>query len=450
MLLATMCAGMFLVLLDVTVVNVALPSITAALGAGAGGAQWVVDSYAVVIAALLLAGGAAGDRFGHRRAVLVGFAVFGAASAGCALATTVGALVAGRAAQGVGAALLLPGTLAVLTEAYPDPARRARALGTWAAVSSLALPAGPLLGGILVTAGGPPLVFAVGVPVAAVAFVAVLAVVPPSRPDRHRPLAGAASALTAIALGGSVAAVIGFAHDGPGTGPVVAAAAALAAGVALVRHERRAAAPLLPPELLTDPRSVGPTLTAATMNLVLNGSLFVLTLFLQRVQHRDPLTAGAALLPMFAPLVVLAPVAGRLTGRYGPRVPLLAGAVAAGCGAAGLALVQVDSPYPVLLVPLLGLGIGGGLCTTPVVTAALAAAPAGRAGLAGGLNNAARQAGTAVGVVVFGGVAAATAPPVTFVAGLHVLAVIGGAAWAVVLVLVRYTIGVPGPRPHAR
>ncbi len=186
MLLATMCAGMFLVLLDVTVVNVALPSITAGLGAGAGGAQWVVDSYAVVIAALLLAGGAAGDRFGHRRTVLAGLGVFGAASAACALAPTVDVLVAARAAQGVGAALLLPGSLAVITEAYPDPAGRARALGTWAAVSSLALPAGPLLGGVLVTAGGWPLVFAVAVPVVVVAIVAVLLVVPPSRPDRQR------------------------------------------------------------------------------------------------------------------------------------------------------------------------------------------------------------------------------------------------------------------------
>lgn len=348
----------------------------------------------------------------------------------------------------MGAALLLPASLAVITEAFPDPARRARALGTWAAVSSLALPAGPLLGGVLVTAGGWPLVFAVVVPVVVVAFGAVLLAVPPSRPDRHRRLAGVASALAAITLGGTVAAVIGFAHDGPGIGPFTAAAAAVVAGIVLVRHERHAAEPLLPPALLTDPRSIGPTVTAATMNLVLNGSLFVLTLLLQTVQHRDALMAGAALLPMFLPLVVLAPVAGRLTGRYGPRVPLLAGALAAGFGAAGLALVQVDSTYTVLLVPLLGLGIGGGLCTTPVVAAALAAAPAGRAGLAGGLNNAARQAGTAVGVAIFGGVAAATAPPSTFVAGLHVLAVIGTAAWAGVLVLVRYTIGAHDRGPH--
>lgn len=177
----------------------------------------------------------------------------------------------------------------------------------------------------------------------------------------------------------------------------------MVAGVVLVRHERRAAEPLLPPALFGDPRSVGPTVTAATTNLVLNGSLFVLPLFLQTVQHHDALSAGAALLPMFVPLVVLAPVAGRLTGRYGPRDPLLIGALAAGSGAAGLALLQVDSPYAVLLVPLLGSGIGGGLCTAPVVAAALAAAPAGRAGVAGGLNNAARQAGTAVGVAIFGG-----------------------------------------------
>jgi DHA2 family methylenomycin A resistance protein-like MFS transporter len=220
--LAVMCVGMFVVLLDVTVVNVALPSIASGLRAHPGATQWIVDAYAVAIAGLLLAGGTVGDRIGHRRVVLAGLGIFGVASAACGLAAGPGALIAARAAQGVGAALLLPGSLAVITEAFPGRAARARALGIWAGVSSLALPAGPLLGGFLVASGGWRLVFLVNVPV----VLAALVVVP-----------------------------------------------------RLVR-ERHANAPMLPLDLLRRPAFVGPNLAAGAMNFVVNGMLFATTLFL--------------------------------------------------------------------------------------------------------------------------------------------------------------------------
>src|SRR4051812_36407414 len=184
MVLAVMCVGYFLVLLDVTIVNVALPHIGAGLGAGVSSLQWVVDGYAIALAALMLAGGTIGDLHGHKRVVLTGLAVFGAGSAGCGLAPSVGLLVAARVVQGTGAALLLPGTLAIVTRTYPG----ARAIGVWAGVGSAALPAGPVLGGALVAGLGRRSGFLVNVPVVAVALPAAAAVVRGSREPAGRRL----------------------------------------------------------------------------------------------------------------------------------------------------------------------------------------------------------------------------------------------------------------------
>lgn len=441
--LAVMCAGMFLVLLDVTVVNIALPSISTGLGAGSGAVQWVVDAYAVVIASLLLGGGTVGDRIGHRRVVLTGLAVFGLASAGCALAPTPAALIAARAMQGLGAALLLPGSLAVITEAYPDRAAQARALGIWAGVSSLALPAGPLLGGALVTAGGWRLVFWINLPVVVLALVAIPRLVPASRGrDDRRPdapgLAAAALALAALVFG-----VIDTGHHGLRPGAMAAFVVAAVAATALVAWERRAPTPMLPPDLLRRAAFAGPNGAALLMNLVVNGTLFVTTLYLQQVQHRSALIAGIALLPLFVPLAALAPVTGRLTARFGPRPPMLAGAAVAALGAAALLLVEPARGYGALVPALAGLGVGAGLFTASVVAAAVRAVPAERSGLASGVNNTARQTGTALGVAVFGAVAAIPTDPDGFVAGLHVLALLGAGLWVTALLITLATVRRP-------
>jgi DHA2 family methylenomycin A resistance protein-like MFS transporter len=202
-----------------------------------------------------------------------------------------------------------------------------------------------------------------------------------------------------------------------------------------VVRERYASAPMFPLDLLRRPAFFGANVAAGAMNLVVNGLLFVTTLFLQGVQHRGPVAAGVALLPMFVPLAFLAPVAGRLTARFGPRPPLLGGALIAALGAAGFALFEPESGYLALLPAFLGLGIGAGLFTAPVVAAAMAAVP-DRSGLASGINNTARQTGTALGIAVFGAVAGGTAAPAAFVHGVHVLATIGAAVWLTVAVLV--------------
>lgn len=440
LVLVVMCAGMFLVLLDVSVVNVALPAMSFNLHTQADGVQWVVDGYAVTIASFLLAGGSVGDRIGHRGVVLAGLAVFGLASAGCSLAPTIGALVAARAAQGVGAALLLPGSIAVITDAYPDRAEQARALGIWSGVSSLALPAGPLLGGALVTLGGWPLVFLINIPIVAVALVTTAWLVPgsrdrsPSRPDLFG-LLGATVTLASV-----VFFVIDLGHHGVRAASVVAGATAVTAGTAFVFWQRRAPAPMLPISLLRFPAFAGANISALLMNLNVNGTLLVSTLFLQQIQHHSPSSAGLALLPLFIPLAVLAPITGRLTARYGPRSPMLTGGVIAAAGAVSLVLVEPGGSYLRLAPALLGLGLGAGLFTAAVVAAAVRAVPLERSGLASGVNNAARQTGTALGIAIFGAIAGSPASPTQFVLGMHHLGVLGAGCWIAALLITTWTV----------
>ena len=370
-LLLVMSSGYFLVLLDVTIVNVALPSISADLGAGVGALQWVVVGYAVPLAALMLAGGAAGDVYGHRRLVLAGLSAFGAASLWCGLAPGPAALVAGRAVQGAGAALMLPGTLAVIARAHPDPAARARAIGVWAAAGSAALPAGPLLGGVLVALAGWRAVFLLNVPIVAVALVLAARVVPADASSAGRRLRG---------------------RD------------------------------VLPLELFRDRAFAAANAIAGAMNLATLGLLFLVTLYLQDARHLSAPRAGLALLPLFLPLVVVAPLAGRVVARTGPRPPMTAGLLLA---AAGTALLGLRAPVE---PSLLAWGAGIAVLTPAVVAAAIAAAPRGRSGLASAVNNAARQAGGAIGVVAFGALAARGASQALHAGGLAAAAVFVAAA----------------------
>jgi len=443
LVLVVMCAGMFLVLLDVTVVNVAVPSITAGLRTGTAGVQWVVDAYTVTLASLLLAGGAAGDRLGHRRVVAAGLTIFGAASAGCAIAPTPGLLVAARAAQGVGAALLLPGSIAAIAVAYPDRAAQARALGVWVAVSSLALPAGPLLGGLIVSTAGWRAVFWINPPVVAVCLVGVPAWVrAPGLRHGGRRLDLAGVALATLCLAATVYAVI--AASGSAVAAVAAASVAVLAAVGLIVTERRVAEPLLPPELFTRPAFRVVTVSALIMNLTSNGLLFLLTRYLQSILGHRPLTAGLMVLPLFAPLAVTSPLAGRLTARYGPRPVMLTGAAIAAAGQLCLLLVTPSASYPRLVPALLGVGLGVGMFTAPVVTAAMRAVPADRSGLASGINNTARQAGTALGVAVFGAVAGSPANALHFIAALRWLGAAAAIGWLIVAALIYSVAREPG------
>jgi DHA2 family methylenomycin A resistance protein-like MFS transporter len=436
LLLVAMCVGMFLVQLDVTVVNVALPQIADDLHTGISGQQWVVAGYTVVLASSLLAGGTVGDRYGHKRVVITGLGVFGIASVVCGVAPGVGVLIAGRALQGLGAALLLPGTLAVITRAFPDQAEQARAVGVWAGVSALALPAGPLLGGALVSGFGWRAVFLINLPVIAAAIPATIRLVRETVDPHAAKLDVPGIALAALTLGASVYAVISSTWT-----------AGLVAAVALggfLAWERKARNPLLPLELLRKPAFAGPNLVSAAMNLVGIGTIFVATLYLQTVQHHTAFVAGAMLLPLFLPLAALAPVTGRLTGRYGPRPPMVVGLALGILGCLALIGLSPDSSYVRLLPVLLGLGFGMGFLTAAVVAAAVRSVPADRAGLASGVNNTARQTAGALAVAVYGTITGAPTDGAAFTSGLHTVGVIGAATWVGALALTWVTVRSPG------
>ncbi|NIH84230.1 MFS transporter [Amycolatopsis granulosa] len=433
--LLTQCAGMFLVQLDVTVVNVALPTIGARLHADLPVLQWIVDGYTVVLAALLLSGGALGDVLGHRRVVLAGLAVFGAASAGCALAPAGSTLIAFRVAQGAGAALLLPGTLAVITRTYPGRREQARALGIWAGVSALALSAGPLLGGVLVSVAGWRSLFWINVPLTALAMAGTLLV------PRDPPASGRVDVKGTVA-GAAALALLVFAVI---ESSVVAGLAGVAAAVVFVAVERSSPAPMLPLTLLRSRTFAAANLVAGAMNFAGLGTILVVTLYLQGVRHVPPLTAALAMLPGFLPLSLLAPVTGRLTARFGPRPVMISGLLT---GAAGLCLllrVTEDSTVAGSLLPAFALvGAGLGLLTAAVVAAAVGGVPPDKAGVASGVNNTARQAFGALGIAAFGAIVGSPAQPAAFVHGLHVAALVGAALWLAAAALTAVAVADPG------
>jgi MFS transporter, DHA2 family, methylenomycin A resistance protein len=404
-----LCGGYFLVLLDVTVVNVALPSIGTGLAATPAGLAWIVDAYTVPLAALLLASGAIGDRLGHRRVVLGGFVGFGLASVLCACAPGLGVLVAGRALQGVGAALMLPGTLALLAGSAPDERARTRVVAVWAAVGGCALPAGPFVGGLLVQQLGWRAVFWVNVPII-LAALATIVLVRPAGPAtlgarRRVDLPGAAA--LALLVGGAVAAII----EGPGHPAVgvLAGALALVGGLALRVVERRGPDPLLRvPGAARGPLGAA-CVVAGLMNLCTIGALFLLTQLFQDVRHASPLLTGLLLLPAMLPLPLLGLVSGRIVHRAGPWRTSGIGLALCAAGFAVLA-GTVHRPDDLLLAGFAVWGVGLGILTPGIVTAAVRALPTAP-GMASGASNTARQVGVALGVAAFGAIAGPAGAP---------------------------------------
>jgi DHA2 family methylenomycin A resistance protein-like MFS transporter len=380
----------FIVLLDTTVLTVALPDLRASTGGTLAEQQWVVDAYTVTFAAFLLGGGAAADRLGASRVFRWGVAAFGVLSLVSAAAPTAGVLIGLRALLGVAAAACLPSSLALITQLYPDPARRARALGTWAATTGAALVAGPLAGGLLVELGGWRAVFLVNVPLAALSLGLTRGAGGREVPGRvdWRPQLAACLVLASVTEG-VVAAQ-----------PLAIVPAAIGA-VLFVHWERRSATPTVPSALLRAPGVVTGLVAGAAVNLALAGVLFTATLLLQGAHHLTPLQAGLAFLPLTLPTAAGPVFTARVVASRGPRLPVLAGLVLLTAGPALLA-AWPTAPYPVLAAGLLLIGTGVSLTLPALVTVVVAAAPPGTAGTASGLLNAVRQTGATVGVAVMG------------------------------------------------
>jgi MFS transporter, DHA2 family, methylenomycin A resistance protein len=334
---------------------------------------------------------------------------------------------------------MLPGTLAVITSSYPEGAAQARAIGIWAGIGSVALPAGPLLGGMLTQAVSWRAVFFLGVPIVAVALVLAARTVPESRGRRRQPLDIPGVVLGAVLLALVTSAFIGAGRSGLDTPVVTAIVAAVALALAFVVVERSRTAPMLPLALFRRPSFSAANALAGTMNLATLGLLFVLTLYLQDVRRLSALGAGIQLLPLFLPLSVIAPLGGRIVGRFGARWPMSAGLLLAAAGVGLLAPLGARSGYGALVPALLLWGVGLAVLTPAVVAAAVAAVPAERAGLASAINNTARQAAGAIGIAAFGALAGAPARH-EFLGGLHAAAVIAAGLFATGALLAAYAI----------
>ncbi|KAF0847001.1 EmrB/QacA subfamily drug resistance transporter [Nocardia caishijiensis] len=450
-MLAVCSAGLFLVGLDTTIVNAALPSIARDLHTGVRGIAWIVDAYTLVMASLLISAGAIADRVGRRRVFRIGLVLFAASSALCALAPTVGVLLAARIAQGAGAAMLSPVALAIVVGVFTDPAQRARAIGVWAAVFGVAMAAGPVVGGALVQTLGWRGVFWVNLPVIAVVLALTALVVPESKAARARRLDGPGQALLVIVVGGSVGVLLEGPHLG-WTSPVVLAGSAAvgAAVVAFVKLEARRPEPLIDPGLFRRAPFTAAVLSAVAMFVALSATLLATTLYLQDARGMTPTAAGAVMLPLALPAIVCAPLSGALVGRTGARRPLLlAGGFTALGGVSLFVAVDGHRPLRTLLVALLAVGIGFGFANPPITTTTVSGLPADRAGVAGGITSTARQFGAALGIAVAGGFLTGTAPTELAQAARPGWVVVAGCG-LLVMVAAWFAPSEGGPRDRAR
>ncbi|MDJ0108354.1 MFS transporter, partial [Rhodococcus erythropolis] len=314
-ILAICCTSLFVVGLDTTIVNVALPAIGEGFGVGTVGLEWIVNAYTLVLASLLISSGALADRFGRRRIFQIGLVVFGVASIVCALAPSVGVLIAARIAQGVGGSMLSPVALAIVVNVMTDPKERAKAIGVWAAVFGLSMAAGPIVGGVLIESFGWRSVFWINVPVIAVVLVLTAVFVPQSRAEQPRRLDLPGQVLLMVVVGGSVALLI----EGPrigwlASGAIAGYVAVAAALAAFVRVESRKSEPLMDPSLFRHRPFTGAVLGAIVVFVALNATLLLGTFYLQQAREMTPAAAGAMTLPMAVAATICAPLSGILVG----------------------------------------------------------------------------------------------------------------------------------------
>ncbi|ORW43078.1 MFS transporter [Mycobacterium paraense] len=394
-LIAAAVLGSGMALLDGTVVNVALPTIGRELGGGLTGQQWVLDGYLLTLSALLLSGGAAGDRYGRRRVFLAGLVVFTGASMVCGLAPSIGWLVGARLVQGIGAAALVPGSLALVDAGITDD-DRGRAVGIWAGMSGVTTALGPFIGGWLVDAASWRWVFFLNLPLA----VAVVWIAARHIPESHGPTAGGrpdvlGTVAVTVGLSGAIYALIEAPSRGWTWITVSAAVVGAAALVAFPAIERRAESPLLPLTLLRSRQFTGANLATLAVYTALGGAFFLLALQLQQSLRYSALAAGLAMLPTTIIMLIGSPWAGALGQRRGPRLPMTVGPLIAAAGLALMARIVPGATYLGAVLPaVVVFGVGLAVTVAPLTAAVLSAVPDAYAGTASGVNNAvARVAG---------------------------------------------------------
>jgi DHA2 family methylenomycin A resistance protein-like MFS transporter len=431
-LLAT-SLGVLVAQVDTSVVAIAVKRIGAELGATVSAMQWTIDLYNLVYAALLLTGGALGDLYGRRRVFASGIGLFALGSVVCALAPDTAVLLAGRALTGLGAALELPMSLALLALAYPEPRARQHALGLWASCNGLAFIVGPTLGGLLVEVAGWRSIFYLILPFCAAALVLARLGVPESADPGGRRLDLPGQSAAIVALGGLAFAAIEGAHLGWGSAQVLAAAVlGGAAALAFVFFELRTPGGLVSFALFRSRPFTASLVVAGLMTFGMYALLFLVPLYFQNVRGDQPLMAGVRLLPLSVAFVVVSQSSGRIVPAIGARAAMVCGMAAMGAGELALALAAADTSQWLVAGWLAVIGVGLGLNTAPVNSVAVASVPSERSGTASGLLNTARMVGATLGVAILGAVfahfAGQDAAPAGFLPGLRAALGIGAAA----------------------
>jgi EmrB/QacA subfamily drug resistance transporter len=405
LILAICCLSLFVVSLDSTIVNLALPSIQRDFGAAVSSLQWTIDAYALVLASLLMLSGSTADRIGRRRTFQTGLAVFTLGSLLCSIAPSIGLLIVFRMVQAVGGSMLNPVAMSIVTNTFTDAKERARAIGIWGAVFGVSMALGPVVGGALVDSVGWRSIFWINIPIGLAAIALTALFVPESKAPHARRLDPFGQVLILVILGSLTYGIIEAPRAGWVSGQTLGCfALAVLAIVFLVPYEKRRKEPLIDPRFFTSAPFSGATITAVCGFATLAGFLFLNAIYLQNVRGYSPLHAGLLTLPMAVMIVVLAPVAGRIVAARGARFPLMAAGVAITVAGFLLTRVTADSSVALLIVAYVMLGLGFGLVNPPITNAAVAGMPRAQAGVAAAVASTSRMVGTALGVAVLGAV----------------------------------------------
>jgi EmrB/QacA subfamily drug resistance transporter len=449
LVLAICCMSILMVGLDVTILNVALPSIRQEFGSSVSGSQWTIDAYTLVIACLLMLSGSTGDRFGRKRTFQIGLASFTLGSLLCSLAPGIGWLIGFRMVQAVGGSMLNPVAMSIVTNTFTDPRERARAIGWWGGVAGVSIASGPLLGGLLVQALDWRAVFWINIPVGLAAIFLTRRFIPESKAPHPRRFDPVGQGLMIATLGLLVFAIIEAPENGWTSSLILACfAGAILAAAGFVRYELRHREPLLDLRFFRSPPFAGAAVISICAFVSLGGFLFLTTLYLQEVRGYSPLHAGVALIPMAALMMILSPLSGKLVGRRGPRPSLL-------LGGSGLLLAGLLSAIPAgepsdlrLFAGYALVGAGLGWLNAAITNTAVAGMPREQAGVAAAVASTTRQLGSALGVAIIGTV---IAEHVTTIAAGPAFTQAARVSWAIialcgliVLVVAALTTGARG------
>ncbi len=462
--LVAVAFALFMIMLDNTVVNVALPSIRRDLGISLSSLEWVVSGYALSFAVLMLTGGKLADMFGRRRIFVFGLVIFVLASLACGLATGAGFLIIARVIQGVGAALMMPATLSIITATFP-PKERGTALGIWAGVSALALAIGPLVGGLITEHIGWNWIFFINVPVGLLGIVAALTVIRESKDTSHEQRLDAPGLITSgLGFFALVFALVESSRYGWGSATIIGLFALSAVSLAaFVVVEQRQRLPMFDLGLFRNPTFVGANVVALLVTLSMFGVFFFISLYMQNVRGYSAAEAGATFLPMTLLIIFVAPFAGRFSDRLGSRGLMAGGMTLTGTSLLFFAQLEANSSFWMMLPALVVGGVGMALVMTPMTAAAMSSVPVDKAGVGSGMLNTFRQVGGSLGIAVMGAIlsnreAAELRTGATrvdaFISGLHEALYVGAAvafgAAVVAATLVRsHAVTAPSSREVA-